>query len=300
MKNFKGKRLLLLVAIMLTFAFMSTNLAFAANANLKSLEVQIKPEYDKEKTVFMMLTGELDQAASSSDKLTIYTPSTIIQDTSLHFCALDASGQHQCQTYDKATVGNLFKFDLPMPQNTFQIEGYFESIKDNGGKKTLDYTFKAGQDIDELTISLTHPKGATNYKTSPPAQSTANDNNGLKNHGYSFDNVKKGKEYKFNISYTKKGWDVSLERSGMGAAASSKSTGQSGSGTSALTILIAFIVAIALSAVIFTFFSKRSSEGTSRKQAPVPPKGKSRFCANCGTRLQGGAKFCPNCGSKTK
>lgn len=294
--NFK-KRVYLSISLMLLFILTSSNFAFAAQSNVDSFNVFIKPEYDSERKVFLQYTGQLPQA-NNSTKIIFYTPKELIEDSTLHFCAIPPGGEHQCQLREKTVEGDLYKYDIAMPEKEFAVEGYFESIKDSGGKKTLDYTFKAGQDIDQLNINIAQPKNSTDFKVTPSAQSTNTDNDGLNNAVYSFSKVKAGKEYKFRITYVKKGWEVFLERSGMGSAATATNTG-GGANVSTLGIIGAILAALLVAGGGLFAFAKFGGQGGvgGMRPSPVAPKGKSRFCSNCGTRIAGG-KFCPNCGAK--
>ncbi len=287
------KKAILALTLGLIVLFTFSSFTLAAQAKINKLDVAIKPEYDKEKTVFQSYTGELSETLQ---KMIWYTPTTLLEDSTLHFCAIMESGSHSCQLREKETVGDLYKITTPMPRKEFLSEGYFESIKDSDGKKTLDYTFKAGHDIDELNLFIAEPKNSKNFKVEPAGQKTGQDGDGLNNAIYAYKNVKKDKEYKFKISYDKKGWDVSLERSGMGAAATSSNTGNSSS-TNPLAVMGVVLGFVAIGGgTLFYFSNKASAKGT--RPSPVAPKSKARFCSKCGSRLSNG-KFCPNCGAKT-
>ena len=290
--NKKKAVIIITTTIGLLFLFTFSSLTLAAQAKIKKLDVAIKPEYDKEKSVFQSYSGELTAPLA---KMVWYMPTTILEDSTLHLCAVMESGSHSCQLREKEKIGDLYKITTPMPRKTFMAEGYFESIKDNNGKKTLDYTFKAGQDIDELNLFIAEPKSSKNFKVEPAAQKTGQDGDGLNNAIYAYKNVKKDKEYKFKIGYDKKGWDVSLERSGMGAAATSTNTGNS-SNTNPLAILGVVLGFVAIGGgALFYFSNKADTKGA--RPTPVAPKSKARFCSKCGSRLSSG-KFCPNCGNK--
>ncbi|KKL51318.1 hypothetical protein LCGC14_2296710, partial [marine sediment metagenome] len=287
------KKAILALTLGLIVLFTFSSFTLAAQAKINKLDVAIKPEYDKEKTVFRSYTGELSETLQ---KMIWYTPTTLLEDSTLHFCAIMEDGAHSCQLREKETVGDLYKITTPMPRKEFLSEGYFESIKDNDGKKTLDYTFKAGHDIDELNLFIAEPKNSKNFKVEPAGQKTGQDGDGLNNAIYAYKNVKKDKEYKFKISYDKKGWDVSLERSGMGAAATSSNTGNSSS-TNIFAVLGVVLGFVAIGGgALFYFSNKANAKGA--RPSPVAPKSKARFCSNCGSRLSSG-KFCPNCGAKT-
>lgn len=289
----KHIRLLSITALMLLlFSFAQVS---AAQAAIEKLDVTIKPEFDKEKAVFLNLVGELE--GPSADKLDFYMPKTLLEDDTLHFCAI-VSGEHQCQLREKEVVGNFNKISVPMPSKEFTIEGYFESIEDSNGKKTLDYTFKAGDDINDLQINITQPKNSKNFTVSPTAREKGTDDNNLNNAVYSYTNVKKGKEYNFKISYQKEGWSVAFSREGMGQAATAlASTG--GSDANPVTIIGIVLLALALTGGGFYAFSKMSQSQSGSRKVSIPKgQGKGRFCTNCGSRLSGPAKFCPSCGKR--
>ncbi|KKM80343.1 hypothetical protein LCGC14_1340860, partial [marine sediment metagenome] len=155
------KKAILALTLGLIVLFTFSSFTLAAQAKINKLDVAIKPEYDKEKTVFQSYSGELSETLQ---KMVWYMPTTLLEDSTLHFCAVIEGGSHSCQLREKETMGDLYKITTPMPQEKFMSEGYFKSIKDDGGKKTLDYTFKAGQDIDELNLFLAEPKNAKNFK----------------------------------------------------------------------------------------------------------------------------------------
>lgn len=287
--NFR-KQVSLLVSIVLLFIFAFTNLAFAAEVNFKTMHVSVKPEYDKEQKIFYMYQAKLYNTGDVS----VYAPKEIINDQTIQFCALTPQNQHLCQPREKTEEGIYAKFSGNIPQKAFMFEGYSQNIKDSNGQRSFQYSFKAAQNIDELNVAIVEPKGASNYKVKPASQSTTTDSDGLNNHTYTYKNVKKGTEYKFDASYTKTGWDVSK------IAQTNDQTGATtGGGISGWTIFGAIVAALVVAGGALFAFARFSGQGGvgSIKPTPVAPKGKARFCTNCGTRL-GGGKFCPNCGAK--
>jgi len=300
-KSYFTKGVLLLVLTTFLASTVFSALAFAAEeeANFKTLNASIKPEYDKEQKLFIMNEGELAAGTKLPSKVSFYAPKEIIEDDSLEFCAVNAGGEMLCQVREKNVEGNYLKFSGPMPENKFMFEGYASNIKEDGDKKSFNYSFKAAQDIDELNIGIAQPKGATNFKIDPPAKSTSADGDGLDNFLYTYKNVKKGKEYSFKVNYVKQGWDISVQPKDATQTPTQDSGG--GSGVSALTIVLSVIgAAVIAGGIVFAFVKSGQSGGGSGSSRPTPvaPKGKARFCSNCGSRLTSG-KFCPNCGAKT-
>lgn len=293
MLNFR-KRVWVLVSTMLLLVFASSNLAFAAEANFKTLHVSVKPEYDKEQKIFYMHLGELN----NSGQVSVYAPKDIINDQTIQFCYINPQNQHLCQPREKTQEGNYTKFSGNIPGKNFMFEGYSPSIKDSNGKKSFDYSFKAGQDIDEISIAMVEPKGASNFKVKPAAQSTTTDDDGLNNSLYTYKNVKKGTEYKFDVSYKKDGWDVSVTKPQTSGQSNTTSSGGSISGWGVFGAIIAALLVAGGALFAFAKWSGQGGVG-GMKPPPVAPKGGARFCTNCGTRI-GGGKFCPNCGTKVK
>ncbi|TET53913.1 MAG: zinc ribbon domain-containing protein [Actinobacteria bacterium] len=297
MKNCSSKKTSLISVVLIAiiaplFLFSFVSIAFGEGANFKKLEVMIKPEYDVEKQVFLRFDGELDKTSMPAETF-FYSPKDLIEDSTLNICAFNASNQMLCQTREKSIEGNYKKFKVPMPEKKFMFEGYFESIKDNNGQRTLEYTFKAAQDIKNLDISISQPKGASNFKVQPAGQASGKDEHGLQNSIYSFSNVKEGKEIKFNISYSKNDWNVSVEKADQASPESNETT----TNLPGSAIFLAILGAIILTGgILFAFLMP--SRKRARRPTAVAPKGKARFCTNCGTRLAEGAKFCANCGSK--
>jgi hypothetical protein len=302
MKYFKkhGKKvsLFVLVSLLLVFAFSNLALAATEEANFKVLNVSIKPEFDKEKTTLIMYEGELAEDTKLPSKVSYYAPKEIIDDETLQFCALSAKGDHLCQVREKTAEGIYLKYSGPMPEVKTMFEGYVPNIKDEGGKKSVDYTFKAAQDIKELNIAVVEPKGASDYKIDPASSATAKDNDGLNNSIYTFKDVKKGKEYNYKISYVKQGWGVSVVKQ-ENADPNAPTSGSTGLSIWAIfgAILGAGVVA---AGILFAFIKMGQGGGGGGRPTPVAPKGKARFCVNCGSRLTGQDKFCPSCGSKLK
>jgi len=301
-KSYLKKTVLLLVLTTFLASTLFNVLAFAAEeeASFKTLNASIKPEFDKEQKLFVMFEGELADGTKLPSKVSFYAPKDIVDDESLEFCAVNAQGEMLCQVREKNAEGIYMKFNGPMPENKFMFEGYSPGIKDDGGKKSFTYSFKAAQDIEELNIAMAQPKGASDYKINPPAKSTSADNDGLDNFLYTFKDVKKGKEYSFKVNYVKEGWDISVEPKSNTQTPTQDSGG--GSGVSALTIILSVIgAAVIAGGIVFAFVKSGQGGGGGTgggRPTPVAPKGKARFCSNCGSRLTSG-KFCPNCGAKT-
>ncbi len=88
------KKAILALTLGLIVLFTFSSFTLAAQAKINKLDVAIKPEYDKEKTVFQSYTGELSETLQ---KMVWYMPTTLLEDSTLHFCAIMEDSAHSCQ-----------------------------------------------------------------------------------------------------------------------------------------------------------------------------------------------------------
>lgn len=282
----------LLLSLFLVLASQVT--AFGATG-VDELTMYVRPEYDKAQTVFIWGRGKL--SGSSEQKVAFTIPKTV-DDSTIHICQLDESGETvKCFLREKDAVAGGFAISAQVTPD-FKTE-YYYPLTINGSKKSTSWTYKTDFDVKKLTISLAEPTGAGNIKVNPKAQSTSTDDQNFKLHNYTFSNVKAGQALKFDVSYTRSSNDASLDFQG----GQQQSGGSSGVGdTNGLTIIAIVIGSVLVAGVGLFAFSKMSGTGnarSSRRPTPVAPKGKARFCTNCGSRINSG-KFCPNCGSAVK
>lgn len=284
----------LLLSLFLVLASQAT--VFGAS-QVDELTMYVRPEYDKAETVFIWGRGTL--SGSSNQKIAFTIPKTV-DDNTIHICQLDESGETvKCYLREKDAVADGFKISAQSETSDFKTE-YYYPLTINGSKKSTIWTYKADFDVKKLTISLAEPTDASNFKTTPKAQSTAVDDQNFKLHNYTFPNVKADKAIKFAVNYTRSKSDASLDFQG----GQQQGGGSSGVGdTNGLTIIAIVIGSVLVAGVGLFAFSKMSGTSgknrSSRRPTPVAPKGKARFCTNCGSRITGG-KFCPNCGSAVK
>jgi hypothetical protein len=88
----------------------------------------------------------------------------------------------------------------PQQRYKFIIECYTDSLNSHKTKRSLSYKFTSFADMDLLTIDVTKPYKAGKMELSPaPAQNSHNEDG--ESAVYFFQNVKKGEEKSFTLSY---------------------------------------------------------------------------------------------------
>jgi hypothetical protein len=292
---------------MLLFFLLSLLLAAAGRPALaqdneptgfKNVTLWVYPEYDNPR-LLVMLEGQIDGTTAPA------TVRFLVPSTAEMYSAGSMDAQHQYSggppDRQASSVPGWDEISYQVTSDTFRVE-YYDPIIIGQPDKTISYDFRYLYPIANLTAVVQVPKRATDFNVSPAGKPFVDDA-GFTVYRYNYTALDPAAPpLHFDISYHKADATPSLAAAGSGGAMS----------TTVLIVLAGVVVAAAAG----VFFWRRRpayagrtnraarrqavrSGAPSRSASSRPPGGQaSRFCTQCGQRLEGSPRFCPNCGKK--
>ncbi len=280
------------------------------------LKVSYWPEHDSQ-SVLLIFRGLFPSDVKLPATVKIYIPKGARVSST---AAVGSNGQYQ---YNEAwnshvvTPGeedyDVLTFTTTNPE--FQAEIYYNTI---GTEKVrdLDLKFKTAANINNLSVEIEKPVGATEFKAEP-VSSDVQTVDKYEYHNYSFSNIPAEREFSYKATYSKDN-NTPSENSQPGQVNTTGGTTAAAGDSSRTNTIIAivFILGVIATAIMVGVWRVRTaSSGPSGKQykssqyaskpkakaksKPKPKPKAQKFCSDCGESLEPGAKFCGSCGEKT-
>ncbi len=279
--------------------------AYAANAfeettRFASLEISVWPEYDQP-GVLVQYQGQLAGATQpgASREISVLVPKGAGVGAA---CGLKSDGTHTSETWKEADAGDGFTsitYQVGEPQ--FHVEFYYNPLV-GSADKTMDFTYKAAEPVDELYLDVQHPLKATNFVLTPNAPDSHTDKDGFTYHVYSEKQVAVGQTISSKIAYTKT--DPNPSVSGQKAAPAATSNQDAAGGLNPNLVVVLAVLVAAAGLIAYFAFLRRSQP----QFVPVSiseERGERRlsnggFCTQCGKALEPEDRFCAKCGKERK
>jgi hypothetical protein len=324
---------LLITSLVVLTAFNLPRVAAAAGTDsglqIESMSVQVMPEYDDPR-LLVLYSGKFEGNQTFPQKVRFLIPKGVQIGM---VCAVEASGNHLCQKFDKTDVGDYTAIDYTLPLPNFALEYYADQIQGQVNK-TVDFKFMTPYPVKSLEVDAQQPLKATAFTTDPVPASTAQ-SSGFNYSLFNYTNLDSGKPVEVKLAYTKEDPKPSVEKqqtstgSGTTGTNSGSTTSQSGPTGSASGFGPAYIVLIVVAVAIaggmaFWMGSRRApayattgkaaakkrtaqttaasrgakpSSSAGHKKTKTAPAG---YCRGCGEPLPADARFCRSCGAEIR
>jgi hypothetical protein len=308
------KRILFTLLVLVTF------LTWPAQAqdliSLSSLDISLWPEFDRPE-VLVIYRGVVADETSLPAPLEIYIPARVGQPTAVAY--VDVGGQRFNQQYTTRVEGEWLVVSFELAASGFQLEYYDAMSIDSSGKREYTYTYAADYSVSAMTVDVQEPPTAEAFELDPPADSVAQQTDGLTYHLFEVEDLEQGEKRTWTFRYQKDNADLTAGALGP-AATPAQTAPPSTSGEDNSTVwlfLVAFVALVAVGAGAFWLGrrtslvdeagppqSKRhkrrgSGQGATaqRQQALALSRDESLFCYRCGTELRSDSEFCHKCGA---
>lgn len=287
--------LLLSVAIGLCITMAGMPQALAQDENepvgFENVSLWLYPEYDDPR-LLMMLQGQI-VGVEAPALVRFLVPSAAEMYSA---GSKDAQDRYTGGPPDRepSSIPGWDEISYVVTTDTFRVE-YYDPIIIGQPDKTISYEFRWLYPISDLDVIVQEPKKSSNYHVSPAGQRFT-DSEGFASHRYSFSDLDDEPPLQFEIAYTKSDPNPSLAADDTGST----------------NVLLTLGIVVGLLAVFGGGFLllRRPRMGTRTradrrrvgKDAPArASKGKrlpSKFCSQCGKRLEGPSRFCEHCGAE--
>jgi hypothetical protein len=273
----------------------------------KDVTLSILPEYDDGlelgvPTVLVMLEGEIEGVTAPAE-VRFLVPSS---------AGMYSAGSGPRESYvvggslarTESSVLGWDELSFVLQSNYFVLE-YYTPIQ-TSADKAFSVQFRPLYSITSLTTLVLEPFESSEFVVDPSWNETYVDGWGYTTHLYTYDGIGAEEIQTFDISYHKSNPDPSETIAGRGPSLT-------GDGSSIeWPLLLVLILTGGIPAGLFLYWiivrrpskrrggkgGKKSKKARRREKTAAGNGGASRFCAECGKKLNGAARFCPNCGAK--
>lgn len=260
-----------------------------------NMAVSVMPEYDQPR-VLVSYRGDLNADTSLPLQMRLRLPADA---TIEHICSIKQPGEeHICQPYSADPDGQYLAVTWEAVTPIMYVELYYSSVS-GAGQRSLDFNFWPPYPVDNLDLFVLEPVDATDFTLSPAPADTVEEE-GIRHHGYSFQNLSVDEPVSIQMSYTRPTGQPSAPPRTAAAADDSGGIPQS------MVLTLGLAGAAVLAFVLYIAFARRfrirliaiSGRAPSDEDAALQ-KG-TFFCRQCGGKVSRQFAFCPACGQEIR
>ncbi len=281
-----------------------------------SLEVDLWPEYDRERSMLVIYRIELAPDVPRSGQITLRLPAEVGTPNAVAEAQTATDTLFNVQYSSRQDDNWVYvTFSPTMPH--VRLEYYDPRLTIDGDRRSFAYQWPGDYPVDSLVVEVQQPRAATRMEITPSlGEPQENPNDGLVYYMASFAGLEAGEAFTLQVAYRKS--DDSLSVSNVPVVAEPPQAAST-TPTSAADILpwalggigVLLILAGAvwywrtsrMDAVEQPRKRRRRSAGKKktpeRKSGGVPP-GVQVYCHQCGKRADPGDRFCRSCGTRLR
>ena len=260
-----------------------------------NMAVSVMPEYDQPR-VLVSYRGDLNADTAFPLPMRLLLPA----DSSIEsVCSIKQPGEeHICQQYSADPDGEYLAVSWEATTPTMYVELYYSSVA-GAGQRSLDFDFWPPYPIDNLDLFVLEPVDATEFTLSPAAAETVEEE-GIRHHLYSFQNLSVDEPVSIQMSYTRPTDQPSAPPRATTAADDSSSIPQS------MVLILGVAAAAVLAFVLYVAFGRRFRNRLIAVSGRAPRGDKAAaqedmfFCRQCGVKASRQFAFCPACGQEMR
>jgi hypothetical protein len=257
---------------------------------LSNMTLWIYPEYDDPR-LLVMTEGRLTGVTAPA-QIRFLVPSAAEMYSA---GSIDAQGKYSGGPPDRkaSSISGWDEISYTVTTNVFRIE-FYDPVIPTEANKSFSYDFRSVYPISDLKVIVQVPTKATDFSVVPAGVKTTEGSFAV--YTYSLVSPKLDEPLHFDISYSKSDPNPSVgtPTPAAGNSASAKK----------LNILwpVLGIVGLLLIVIMVLWLIKTRNKMNPVKSAPVVSskntKQRSKFCSQCGKRLDYPSKYCPYCRNK--
>lgn len=163
------------------------------------MRVSIWPEHD-DPGVLVIYDGRFVDDSQFPTKTSFFIPKdVVISDV----CSLSPEGQHYCQLYEivKGDEGRD-KAVMSLPFANFYLSFHTPAMDVTSEKRAVEFSILANHPIEKVEVDIQQPLRSSEFSIDP-ADGQHSEKKGFNHFKYEMENVAKGEERLFKISYVK-------------------------------------------------------------------------------------------------
>ncbi len=280
-----------------------------SDITFRSLEVDIWPEYDRP-SVLVIYHITLPSEVTLPVELRLRIPSAAGELNAL--ATREADGSLITIAHTRTVTGEWSEIVFTSTMPEIQLEYYDPTIKKEGFQRTFNYQWTGDYAVEDLTIQIQQPLGATEMKITPNTTNVAVGKDGLTYYVTQVNSLAVGQTFEVSVKYQKPSDALTAESIPVQPSA------PMGSAASTIPAARNFIpwllgglgVFLIVGAVAWWFWQAQSVKPPKRTSRPrrrrvvvepqeVIPAG-AVYCHHCGKRALAGDRFCRACGTKLR
>jgi hypothetical protein len=274
---------------------------------LNSLGVDLWPEYDAPK-VLVIYRIVVSPDTSLPVDLTFRIPAAAGEPNAV--ANLESNGTLTNINYNRQVDGDWASISFTATMPELQMEYYDPGLVKQGNQRQFEYRWLGDYAVDDMTVQVQQPVGASNMGLAPAADSSAV-TDGLTYYTKQVGALPAGQSFSLNVSYQKDTDTLSAES--LQVKPSAPLTETSSTERALITALPWALgvlgVALLVGGAVWYWQSgkKRVSAQTRRRrsstgQEPREPAVSEGYvyCHQCGKRAGPGDRFCRTCGTKLR
>jgi hypothetical protein len=269
--------------------------------------IEIWPEYDKP-SVLVIYQITLASSTSFPATLSIRIPTAAGAPNAV--AERQSDGSLYSINYTRQLEGEWSSINFTTTASAIQIEYYDPSLVVNGTSRHFVYTWPGGYVINQLTMQVQQPSGATDMQISPGLGAGATGSDGLTYYTQDIGSITAEQSIQITIDYQKATDSFSAQNLPVAPSAPIPQSSISDINIySALPWLLAILGAGLIVGGIVWFWRsgkqqparkirrRRSSTDQPAAQTDQKTDEESVYCSQCGKRAAPGDQYCRSCGS---
>jgi len=293
----KLKRRSFILLIFLMLIAMAPGFAQSPASIIDSLDIEIWPDYDKA-SVLVLLTGTLAGDTSLPAAVTLPLPEAAQLNAVARIDRQNGSMRDDISWNTDSP--NTLTFITP--DSRFRVEYYFPYTVNNN-QRSFDFTWLADIPVQSFQLRVQRPTSAVSLNTEPASTNVVAGGDGFEYHTFSAQDLPAGQPFSLHVAYTMGSAQLSAASMPPPNTGAQAPALPAGPGTpSGFSWALAAVVAggvIIIGAMIWQIASRRRTpDSRSANESRVEAGARTRFCRNCGSKVDEDDRFCRECGSE--
>lgn len=279
-----------------------------AAASIESLEVDLRPEFDRP-AVLVIYWVHLAQDTPLPAEVSLPIPASAGEPSAVGM-GRDAAGQPLQADYTRQEEGDWATITLQTQSLDAQVE-FYADLDFQGDERGYSFVWPGGIELGSLSYNIQQPVGATNMVIAPPGSSEIG-TDGLTYHQANLGPQSASSTVTISLSYSKSTPELSIEALRPSAPLGPSMATQGGGLERWLQWGAIALAAVLLAGGGYWYWrsARQEESGESRRRhRPRSKRGRAGsmeidaspvFCHDCGTQAGASDRFCRHCGTSLR
>lgn len=289
--------------ILLIILSWQTSIVMAqSNAGLSSVEVSLFPEFNRP-SMLVVFEIELDESNAVPKPMSFQIPKDAqllaIYNREANNSVIQLEGEFEL-------IGDWKSVQFTTTTHKIRIEYYDPNLIKQGNQRSFEFKWLSIYPVDEISVSLRQPLGASDVITEPNLGEKVAGSEGLDYYTADFGGVPAGSVFFLSLSYTKNTGNVAYPALEVEPALpiNQEAAGRTPPPSSVVLWLLMVVVAVLIMVGLYYWWFRVNvldkRERLVQGVGITNPEKQVIFCHECGMRSKPGDTFCSNCGTELR